>query len=426
VKVKAEFPPKLYDLLYSDARYRVAYGGRGAAKSWNFARAILLQAVDKPLRVLCARETQESISESVHRLLSDQVVALGLQQFYTIEKARIIGLNGSEITFAGIKHNVGNIKSYEAVDVCWIEEAQNVSKASWNILIPTIRKEKSSIWVSFNPDFDDDPTYAMFIRNPPPNAMVTRVTYRDNPWFPEVLKVEMEHMRRTDPDEFEHVWEGSCISLLQSAIYANELRAVEREERITSVPYDRSRPVDCYWDLGYGDMTAVWFAQSMPFQYRLIDYIEDCAKPLQWYLQQMQARGYIYGTDWLPWDIGMHATQLGSGRSIEELLRLAGRKVRITPKLNVADGIAAARTVFPVCWFDRDRTEEGVRALRHYRYGEVKLHNHPTREPLHDRFSHGADAFRYFAIGAKPAKPVLPKPVVQRRGPSETTGCVWT
>src|SRR5215471_6137120 len=223
--IDAKFPPKLYDLLYSEARYRVAFGGRGGAKSWNFARAILLQAVDKPLRVLCARETQESISESVHRLLGDQVVALGLQQFYTIEKARIIGLNGSEITFAGIKHNVANIKSYEAVDICWVEEAQSVSKESWNILIPTIRKTASEIWISFNPDFDDDPTYEMFVKHPPPGALVVKMTWRDNPWFPPVLEAEKEHMRRTDPDEYEHVWEGSCISLLQSAIYANELRA---------------------------------------------------------------------------------------------------------------------------------------------------------------------------------------------------------
>jgi len=421
---QAEFPDKLYDLLFSDARYRVAYGGRGASKSWNFARALLLKGVEQPVRVLCARETQQSIGESVHRLLSDQVGMLGLSHFYTVEKTRLLGKNGTEITFAGLKHNVANIKSAEAVDICWVEEAQSVSKESWNTLIPTIRKDKSSIWVSFNPDFDDDPTYVMFIRNPPPNALVTRVTWRDNPWFPEVLKTEMDHMRRTDPDEYEHVWEGSCISLLQSAIYANELRAVEREDRICSVPYDRSRPVDCYWDLGYGDMTAVWFAQSMPFQYRLIDYIEDCARPLQWYLQQMQARGYLYGTDWLPWDIGMHAKEMGSGRSIEELMRLAGRKVRITPKLAVADGIAAARTIFPVCWFDRERTEEGVRALRHYRYGEVKTLQHHTREPIHDKSSHGSDSFRYFAICAKPPKPAAPQPSIQRR-PRETVGA-WT
>src|SRR5215471_12267608 len=421
----ARFPDKLHDLLFSEARYKVAFGGRGAAKSWNFGRALLILGVQKPLRILCARETQESISESVHRLLSDQIELLKLGSFYTVEKARIMGQNGTEITFAGIKHNVANIKSYEAVDICWVEEAQSVSKESWNILIPTIRKTASEIWISFNPDFDDDPTYEMFVKHPPPGALVVKMTWRDNPWFPPVLEAEKEHMRRVDADEFEHVWEGSCISLLQSAIYANELRAADREERITSVPYDRSRPVDCYWDLGYGDMTAIWMAQSMPFQNRLIDYIENCAKPLQWYIQQMQARGYIYGTDWLPWDVGMHATQLGSGRSIEELLRLAGRKVRITPKLSVADGIAAARTVFPVCWFDRERTEQGVRALRHYRYGEVKTHNHPTREPLHDHSSHGADAFRYFAIGAKPGKPPAPTPVTQRRGPTEYVGG-WT
>ena len=424
--MRAEFPDKLYDLLFSQARYRVAYGGRGASKSWNFARALLLQGVERPLRILCARETMESIGESVHRLLSDQIGMLGLAQFYTVERARIMGRNGTEITFAGLLHNVANIKSAEAVDICWVEEAQSVSKESWNTLIPTIRKEKSSIWVSFNPDFDDDPTYRMFVIDPPPGAEVCKITWRDNPWFPEVLKREMEHLKRTDPDEYEHVWEGSCISLLQSAIYAGELRAVEREERICSVPYERSRPVDCYWDLGYGDMTAVWMAQSMAFEYRLIDYIEECAKPLQWYLRAMQERGYLFGQDWLPWDIGMHANQMGSGRSIEELMRLAGRKVRIVPRMTVADGIAAARTVFPVCWFDRERTEQGVRALRHYRYGEVKARHHPTREPLHDASSHGADAFRYFAIGAKAPKRGQLQLVRKERGRQGEYVGAWT
>jgi phage terminase large subunit len=409
--MKAKFPDKLYDLLIEpprypgEGRYRVAYGGRGGAKSWNFARALLLMGVEKPMRILCARETMKSISESVHRLLTDQIGMLGLQSFYAIEKARIYGQNGTEFTFAGLKHNVANIKSAENVSVCWVEEAQSVSRDSWETLIPTIRADNSEIWCSFNPDWSDDPTYEMFVKNPPPGARVVKVLFSDNPWFPEVLKREMEHMRATDPDGFEHVWMGSCISLLKTAIYANELRAVDREARITRVPYDPSRPVDCYWDLGYSDMTAVWFVQSFPFEYRLIDYIQDSARPLHWYIEQMQSRGYIYGTDWLPWDIGLHVTQMGSGKSIEELMRLAGRKVRITPKLSVADGINAARTVFPLCWFDQDRCEEGVRALRHYRYGEVKTTGHVSREPVHDRFSHGSDAFRYFAICAKPPKP---------------------
>jgi phage terminase large subunit len=229
-----------------------------------------------------------------------------------------------------------------------------------------------------------------------------------------VLEQERLHMLATDPDEYDHIWCGNFINLIKSAIYAAELRAVDREERIRSVPYDPSRPVDCFWDLGYGDMTAIWFAQSFPFEYRLIDYIEESGRNIQWYLQQMQSRGYIYGADWLPWDLGLHAASLGSGKSIEELMRLAGRKVRIVPKLSVADGINAARTIFPLCWFDRERCEAGLRALRHYRYGEVKTTQHVSREPIHDRNSHGADSFRYFSVIAKPPKPAPPPPAGRR------------
>jgi phage terminase large subunit len=125
----------------------------------------------------------------------------------------------------------------------------------------------------------------------------------------------------------------------------------------------------------------------------------------------MQSRGYVYGSDWLPWDIGMHAALLGSGKSIEELMRLAGRKVRIVPKMSVADGINAARTIFPLCWFDKTRCEQGLRALRHYRYGEIQTTQHVTREPLHDQASHGCDSFRYFSVTAKPPKPpAAPRP----------------
>jgi phage terminase large subunit len=400
----AQFPEKL-QFLFAPARYKVAYGGRGGAKSWNFARALLIQGAQRPMRVLCARETMKSISESVHRLLSDQIKLLGLSDFYTVEKARIIGRNGSEFTFAGLKHNVANIKSAEAVDICWIEEAQSVSRDSWQTLIPTIRKDGSEIWASWNPDFEDDYTYELFVKRPPPGAIVRRITYRDNPWFPDVLKQEMEHMRATDPDAYNHVWEGLCISLLASAIYAQELRAVDREGRITRVPYDRSRPVDCYWDLGYGDQTAVWMVQAFPFEYRVIDYIENAAQSIHWYIREMQSRGYVFGTDWIPWDIGLHAKLMGGGHSIEELMRQAGRKVRILPKLAVADGINAARTVFPLCWFDAERCDEGIKALRHYRYGEIKTLQHVTREPLHDKASHGADAWRGFAVVAKPPKP---------------------
>lgn len=404
----ADFPKKLR-FLFDPWRYKVAYGGRGGAKSWNFARALLILGAQRQMRILCARETMKSIADSVHQLLADQIRLLGLTQFYTIEKARITGQNETTFIFGGLKHDVGAIKSTEAIDIVWVEEAQNVSKHSWDTLIPTVRKDGSEIWVSFNPDFEDDDTYARFVLTPSPRAKVVKIGWQDNPWFPPELEQERLEALEKDPDDYAHIWEGQCINIAKGAIYAFEMRTADAENRLTRVPYDRARPVDCYWDLGYGDYTAVWFAQAFPFEYRLIDYIEANQKSLQWYLSQLQARGYVYGTDWLPWDLGLHAHTMGSGKSIEELMRLAGRKVRIVPKLSVADGINAARTVFPQCWFDREKCAEGIRALRTYRYGEIKTLQHPGRDPLHDAASHGADAFRYFALVAKPPKKEAPK-----------------
>jgi phage terminase large subunit len=395
----AEFPEKL-EFLFEPHRYKVAYGGRGAAKSWGFARALLIQAAQRPLRVLCARELQRSIADSVHKLLSDQIRDLGLQDVYRIEQARIVGANGSEFIFAGLKHNVTSIKSLEACDIVWVEEAQSVSKASWDVLIPTIRKEGSEVWASFNPDLEQDETYRRFVITPPPGAVVCKINYPDNPWFPEVLRKEMEHCRTTDPDAYQHVWLGCCISVLEGAIYANELRAADRDGRVTRVPYDPQFPVSTYWDIGYGDRTAIWFVQSVAFEHRIIDYLDGSGQGLQYYLQLLQSRGYVYGTHWLPWDA--RPKQFGSGKSVEELMRQAGFTVEVMPRLSVADGITATRTVFPKCWFDQQKCADGLQALRHYRYGRIEATGAPTREPLHDEYSHGADAFRTFGVSSRP------------------------
>ena len=205
-----EFPAKL-EFLFEPHRYKVAHGGRGSAKSWSFARALLLQATWKPLRLLCAREYQNSITESVHRLLADQVYALGLSGMFEVLKSEIRGKNGSEIIFAGLKNDVSKIKSTEGVDVCWVEEADKVSSQSWDILIPTIRKPKSEIWISFNPHLQSDATYQRFVVNPPPDAVVREVNYKDNPWFPEELEKERKHLEATDPELYAHIWEGRCL-----------------------------------------------------------------------------------------------------------------------------------------------------------------------------------------------------------------------
>jgi len=398
---RAEFPDKL-QFLFTPARYKVCFGGRGGAKSWGFARALLILGAQKQLRILCARETQKSIADSVHKLLSDQIAELGLEAFYEIQKTTIIGKNGTEFLFAGIKQNVGNIKSYEACDVCWVEEAQTVSKHSWEVLIPTLRKENSEIWVSFNPELETDETYKRFVLQPPPNAKVVRINYSDNPWFPDVLKAEMEHLKAKDPDAYENVWEGHCKQVVEGAIYRNELLAADKEQRIARVPYDATKPVHTFWDLGFADNTSIWMAQVIGFEYHLIDYLDGSQNSLQWYLQRLQTRPYVWGNDYLPHDARAH--ELGSGKSIEEQLRATGRKVQIVPRLSITDGIAAARAVFGKCWFDAERCADGIQALRHYRYDSDEKLGTLKREPLHDWASHTADAFRYFAVAIREPK----------------------
>src|SRR6185437_280562 len=270
--INAQFPEKL-GFLFRPSRYKVAHGGRGGAKSWGFARALLILGAQKSLRILCTRETMKSITDSVHKLLSDQINELGLSSHYEVLRHTIVGRNGTEFIFAGIRQNVGNIKSYEGCDIVWVEEAQTVSKHSWNVLIPTIRKNGSEIWISFNPELETDETYQRFVVSPPQGAQVVRVNWRDNPWFPETLRLEMEDLRKRDPDECEHVYEGNCKQAIEGAVYRAELAAAEREGRLARVPWDSQHPVHTFWDLGFGDNTSIWFAQSMPFEFRIIDHL---------------------------------------------------------------------------------------------------------------------------------------------------------
>ena len=398
---KAEFPEKLVELLFESSQpFKVAHGGRGGSKSWAFARALLIKGVERKMRILCARETMKSIRDSVHQLLEEQIKALNLESFWRIEKSAIYGANGSEILFAGLRMNVDNVKSMEAIDLCWVEEAQTVSKTSWDKLIPTLfRVDGCELWVSFNPDLESDNTYQRFVVEPPADAAVTKVTWRDNPWFPEGLRKLMEEDRKRNIDEYNHIWEGTCINTLANAIYANELRSVDTEGRIKRVPYDPSKPVDTAWDLGYGDMVSIWMFQTAPFEYRIIDYEEGERQPIHYYIAELQRRGYVWGTDYLPWDGGLKA--LGTGKSIEEQMKAAGRRVKVAPRLPISDGINAARTIFPLCWFDEERCSDGLRHLRCYRYGEMQSYEGPTRDPLHNIDSHASDSFRTLAVSIR-------------------------
>ena len=419
--MRAEFPAKVR-FLFEPHPYKILYGGRDGIKSWSMARALLAMAAEHQIRWLCARETQQSISESVHQLLKSQIPKLGLDAFYRVERARIVGTvdhktgmygrplerpGPSEFVFAGLKHNVTQIKSYEGLDGVWVEEAVNVSRNSWEVVIPTIRKEGSEVWVSLNPELPSDDSYLRWVVNPPPGAVSVRTSYLDNRWLSKTSRARIEEMRERDPAAYDHIYGGATKSAIEGAIYQAEMAQAEKDGRITRVPYDPSKPVHTFWDLGYGDRLTIWFVQVFPWEYRLIDYADGSREALGYYLKLLQARGYVYGTDYLPHDARAHS--LGTGRSIEELMREAGRKVQIVPSLSVTDGINAARTIFPLCWFDAEKCADGLQYLRRYRYGTIQTLGVPTREPLHDDASHAADAFRYVAVRMKPPKKEEPK-----------------
>ena len=403
METNAQFPVKMAS-LFDKARYKVYYGGRGAGKSHSAAKALLILGAKSQIRVLCAREYQTSIKDSVHKLLCDQIELMNLHGFYEITQSAIRGKNGTEFAFVGLKNNVANVKSYEGVDYCWVEEAQTVSRHSWNTLIPTIRKEGSEIWITFNPELETDETYQRFVVRPPEQAVVQKINWSDNPWFPEVLALEKDALKSRDPSAYQTVWEGLCRLTVDGAIFANEMQVAELDGRITKVNYDPTKPVHAIFDLGWADSTAIWFLQFVGMETRLIRYHEDSQKTISHYLALMQTYGYMYDTLWLPHD-AQNKTLASNGKSIEEIVRAVGYKTRIIERTPVADSINAARTIFRNCWFDRENCYDGLQCLRHYRYDVDPETGQFSRQPLHDIYSHGADAFRYIGLMINEPKP---------------------
>lgn len=397
METRAEFPEKLR-FLFKPARYKVAYGGRGSAKSWSFARALLIHGAQTKQRILCAREVQKSIKQSVHTLLSDQIQELGLGSFYDVIESEIRGLNGTTFSFTGLSsHTVESIKSFEGVDKVWVEEAQTVTKKSWDILIPTIRKPHSEIWVSFNPDLDTDSTYQRFVVNPPDSAIVAKVNYTDNPWFPDVLEKERLHCKAVSPTDYANIWEGDCKAAVEGAIYANEIVKAHEDKRIRAVPYDPMLKVHVVFDLGWNDSMFITLNQRLGSELRVLESIEDDHKTLDYYSALLKEKRMNWGKVWLPHDARHKDYKLG--KSAEDIMKALGWDVEIVPDIGLEQGIRNARMAFHRFYFDRDKASRQVECLKHYRRAVNQTTNEPGA-PLHDEYSHGADNFRYTAIVA--------------------------
>ena len=397
---EVEIPEKL-GFLFEPSRYKVARGGRGSGKSWSFARALLVLGVAKKERILCAREIQNSIKDSVHKLLADQIALLGLGHFYTVQEQTIRGRNGTEFIFSGLSsQTVESIKSFEGIDRVWVEEAKNVSKRSWDILLPTIRTLESEVWISYNPELESDETHIRFTLKPPTDCINVEINYYDNPWFNDILEQERQDCLRRDPDNYPNIWEGKCLPAVAGAIYFKEVQLAESKGRITRLPYDPMLKVHVVFDLGWNDNTSVVMAQRKASALFVIDYIEDSRRTLDSYSAELKDKRYNWGRVWLPHD-GFSGSVVASPPS--DILQALGWDVVPRHELAILpleSGIQAARQAFGQVYFDQDKCGRLIECLKRYRRN-INNRTQAETSPLHDEFSHGADCFRYMCVNAE-------------------------
>ena len=378
-------------------------------KSHFFAELAIERCIEASTRIVCIREIQKSIKQSVKLLLEDKIKALGVESYFDVMEAEIRGRrNNSLVIFQGMQnHTADSIKSLEGFDVSWWEEAQTASQRSLTLLRPTIiRKPTAEMWFSWNPDSEDDPI-EMLMRGPNrlKDAVVVETNYLDNIYLTDEIKAEIEADRLRDPNSFAHTWLGQYRIALEGAVFADEMIAAVQAKRITSVPHVEGKPVDVWWDLGEGDGCAVWYGQQVGFEHHFIDYHYEHHKKISYHLDEMQKRRYRYGTIWLPHDADYDL--LGQDKTIKQQIQDAfpNADVRIVEAAGKPDsikqGINLARRIFNLCWFDREKCTDGLKALRHWHFKKDESTGKTSPKPFHDWSSHGGSAFMYFAMSAE-------------------------
>ncbi|MCX0343630.1 PBSX family phage terminase large subunit [Acinetobacter radioresistens] len=396
--------------------FYVFHGGRAGGKSWEIARFLLIEGTKKPHRILCCRETLESIEDSIHALLKDWISRLNLGWFYEVLDKEIRGANGTLFVFKGLlDHTAERVKSFEGATITWVEEAQTVGNRSLELLIPTvIRTERPLIIFSLNPKLPSDPVYRNYIDTPREDTEVISVNYYDNPNCPPEITRIAEMLKESSFDEYEHIYLGVPKTIADGAIYKAEFELIKKENRICRVPHEPNLPVYTSWDLGILDPTAIWFFQIYGKEVRVIDYYEANNEPLSHYARILDEKAsqldYRYEKHFAPHDIA--ARDLSSGVSREQTMATLGYRMSKGARLGVEDRIEATRQMLRNCVFDAERCKAGVRALQNYRRAFNDKLDQFKAVPVHDWASHGSDAFGEGAINInKMHEASKPKPI---------------
>jgi phage terminase large subunit len=393
--------PRVFAPLLKPARYKGAHGGRGSGKSHFFAEAAVERCViDPAARVLCVREVQLSLKQSVKKLIEDKIRALRVRHLFEATREEIRTSGGGLIVFQGMQdHTAETVKSFEGFDVAWVEEAQSLSQTSLTLLRPTIRKPGSELWFSWNPRRRTDPVDKLLRGpTPPSGAVVVRANWSDNPWFPPELETERQDDQRDRLDQYEHVWEGDYVKVFEGAYFAKQLAEARKQNRVGNVSADPLMQIRAFWDLGVSDHTAIWIAQFVGREIRVLDYCEAQGQPLAYYANWLRTNGYGDALCVLPHD---GAKRDGfTAVKFEDHLRDANFTVQTVQ--NQGRGAAmmrveAARRLFPRIWFNEPKVGPGLEALGAYHERKDENRNIGLG-PEHDWASHGADAFGLMCV----------------------------
>ena len=411
--------------LLEPARYKAAFGGRGSGKSHFFADLIIEDSLKhKGLRSVCIREVQKSLKDSAKRLIEDKLKehGLGVADGFKVFREAIETPGDGIITFQGMQdHTAESIKSLEGFKRAWAEEAQTLSARSLALLRPTIRAEASELWFSWNPRRKTDPVDLMLRGDTPPTgAVVVRANWSDNPWFPKVLEQERLDCLRDVPDQYDHIWEGGYATVTEGAYYARPIAIAKAESRIGRVAADPLMTRRAFWDIGgtgaKADAAAIWIAQFIGREIRVIDYYEASGQPLAAHVAWLRAKGFGDALCVLPHDGATNDRVFDV--SYESALRDAGFAVEVVPNQGAGAAalrIEAGRRHFPSIWFNEETTRAGLEALGWYHEKRDEM-RHIGLGPEHDWSSHGADAFGLMCVAYEGPKVRAEVPGKRRQG----------
>ncbi|WP_441235647.1 PBSX family phage terminase large subunit [Bradyrhizobium sp. 930_D9_N1_4] len=390
--------------------YRGSYGGRGSAKTRTFAkmaavRAVVFAEAGITGVVVCGREFMNSLADSsfaeVKAAISEES---WLNAKYDLGESYIRTKDGRvEFAFIGLRRSLFSLKSKARILILWVDEAEQVSEDAWMIADPTVREEESEIWVTWNPGRKNSATHKRFRVDPPPMSKIVEMNWRDNPWFPKKLNIKRESDAEKRPDQYDHVWEGDFVTVVEGAYYAKSLSEAKLRNRIGNVSPDPLMTIRAIWDIGgtglKADACAIWIAQFVGREIRVLDYYEAVGQPLAAHVQWLRDRGWSKAYCILPHDGATNDKVYDV--SYESALRDAQFEVRVIP--NQGKGAAkmrieAARRLFPSIWFNKDTTEPGRDALGWYHEKKSDDERNVGLGPEHDWSSHGADAFGLMCV----------------------------